>query len=136
MSKIFYLQTAQAILSLCCHKKTHLSRSLNLTCFMDLLLESYKYDKTKVRIVIINSQKVHQIFKIQQYCCTVMALGPVLRLNIKWKHLESKNANFQNNFWMISIVFNFMNLRHELYKIFCNYNKQKIKPKQFWDYAY
>ena len=64
---------------------------------MDLLLESYKYDKTKVRIAIINSQKVHQIFKIQQYSCTVMALGPVLRLNIKGKHLQSKNANFQNN---------------------------------------
>ena len=32
---------------------------------MDLLLESYKYDKIKVRIVVINYQIVSQIFKIK-----------------------------------------------------------------------
>ena len=30
---------------------------------MDLLLDSYKYDKTKVRIIVINYQIVHQMFK-------------------------------------------------------------------------
>ena len=33
---------------------------------MDLLLDSYKYDKTKVRIIVINYQIVHQMFSIQQ----------------------------------------------------------------------
>ena len=98
---------------------------------MDLLLDSYKHDKTKVKIIISNSQIVNQIFKIQQNCRTVRAL----RLNIKWKHLESKNANNQNNFWMISILFEFMNLRTEFHKMFCNKNKQKIKAKQFWHYV-
>ena len=41
---------------------------------MDLLLESYKYDKTKVRIIVINYQIVNQIFIIQQHCRTGMAL--------------------------------------------------------------
>ena len=84
--------------------------------FHGFILESYKYGKTKVRIIIINSQIVHQILKVQQHCCRVIALGPVLRLNIEWKDLESKNSSFQNNFWMISIVFDFLNLRHELHK--------------------
>ena len=84
--------------------------------FHGFILESYKYGKTKVRIIIINSQIVHQILKVQQHCCRVIALGPVVRLNIEWKHLESKNSSFQNNFWMISIVFDFLNLRHELHK--------------------
>ena len=35
---------------------------------MDLLLESYKYDKTKVRINIINYQIVNQTFRIQEHC--------------------------------------------------------------------
>ena len=41
---------------------------------MDLLLESYKYDKTKVRITVIKYQIVNQIFRIQQHCRTGMAL--------------------------------------------------------------
>ena len=52
LSKMFYLQTVQTILYECFHEKTYLRGSLNLTCFRDLLLESYKYDKTKVRIII------------------------------------------------------------------------------------
>ena len=39
---------------------------------MDLLLESYKYDKTKVRIIVINYQIVNQIFRIQQHFRTGM----------------------------------------------------------------
>ena len=54
LSKMFYLQTVQTILYEYFHEKTYLRGSLNLTCFRDLLLESYKYDKTKVRIIIIN----------------------------------------------------------------------------------
>ena len=41
---------------------------------MDLLLESYKYDKTKVRIIVINYQAVNQIFRIQQNCRIGVAL--------------------------------------------------------------
>ena len=65
LSKMFYLQTAQAMLSLCFHERMRLSRFLNLTYFMDLQLDSYKHDKTKVKIIIRNSQIVNQIFKIQ-----------------------------------------------------------------------
>ena len=54
LSKTFYLQTVQTVLYECFHEKTYLRGSLNLTCFRDLLLESYKYDKTKVRIIVIN----------------------------------------------------------------------------------
>ena len=78
---MFYPQTVQAISSLCFHERMRLSWFLSLTCFMDLLLDSYKNDKTKVRIIISNSQIVNQIFKIQQNCHTVRAF----RLNIKWK---------------------------------------------------
>ena len=42
------------------------------------------------------------------------------------------NANIQNNFWMISVLFEFMSLRIEFHKMFRNENKQKIKAKQFW----
>ena len=41
---------------------------------MDLFLESYKYDITKVRIIVINFQIVNQIFRIQQHCRMAMAL--------------------------------------------------------------
>ena len=41
---------------------------------MDLLPESYKYDKAKVRIIVINYQMVNQIFRIQQHCRKGMAL--------------------------------------------------------------
>ena len=129
LSKMFYLQTA--ILSLCFHERMRLSWFLNMTCFMDLLLDSYKHDKTKVNIIISNSQIVNKIFKIQQNWRTVRAF----RLDIKWKHLESKNAKIRNNFWMISILFEFMNLQIEFHKIFRNENKQKIKAKQFWHYV-
>ena len=54
LSKMFYLQTVQTMLHECFHKKTYLRGSLNLTYFRDLLLESYKYDKTRVRIIVIN----------------------------------------------------------------------------------
>ena len=54
LSKMFYLQTVQTILYECFHEKMYLRGSLNLTCFRDLLLESYKYDKTKVRVIVIN----------------------------------------------------------------------------------
>ena len=42
----------------------------------------------------------------------------------KSKHLESKNANFQNNFRMISYVFDFMNLRNEFNEMLRKDNKQ------------
>ena len=58
--KAFYLQIAQNT-----HEWMYLRWCLNLTCFMDLLLKSYKYDEIKVRIVVINYQTVSQIFKIQ-----------------------------------------------------------------------
>ena len=41
---------------------------------MDLLLENYIYDKSKVRIIVINYQIVNQIFRIQQHCRTAIAL--------------------------------------------------------------
>ena len=56
--KMFCLQTAQNT-----HEWIYLRWSLNVTCFMDLLLESYKYDKIKVRIIVTNYQIVSQIFK-------------------------------------------------------------------------
>ena len=67
--KAFYLQIAQTT-----QEWMYLRWCINLTCFMDLLLESYKYDKIKVRIVVINYQIVSQIFKIQWHCLTGMAL--------------------------------------------------------------
>ena len=134
MSKTFYPEIAYSHV-LFFHERTHLSWSLNLICFKDLLLESYKYDKTKVR-TIINSQIVHQIFKIQQHLRTAMGLKTVPRLNIKGKHLQSKNANFQNNFRVIAIVFGLMNLRNEFHKMFRNNNKQKIKVRRFWHYIH
>ena len=41
---------------------------------MDLLLDSYKYDKTKVRIIVINYRIVNKIFRIQQHCRVAIAL--------------------------------------------------------------
>ena len=67
--KAFYLQIAQTT-----QEWLYFRWYINLTCFMDLLLESYKYDKIKVRIVVINYQIVSQIFKIQWHCRTAMAL--------------------------------------------------------------
>ena len=51
---MFSLQTVQTILYMCFHEKTYLRGSLNLTCFGGLSLDSYKYDKSKVRIIVIN----------------------------------------------------------------------------------
>ena len=81
-----------------------------MTCFRDLLLESYKYDKTKVRINVINYHL--------PYGDGTSDLLWGFKLNIQWKHLESKNANFQNNFQAISNVLHFMNLRNEFHKMF------------------
>ena len=67
--KAFFLQIAQTT-----QEWMYLRWCINLTCYMDLLLESYKYDKIKVRIVVINYQIVSQIFKIQWHCRTAMAL--------------------------------------------------------------
>ena len=67
--KAFYLQIAQTT-----QEWMYLRWCLNLTCFMDLLLESCKCDKIKVWIVIINYQMVSQIFKIQWHCRTAMEL--------------------------------------------------------------
>ena len=41
----------------------------------------------------------------------------------KWKHLENENENFQNNFRMISNVFDFMNMRKEFHKMLRDGNK-------------
>ena len=41
---------------------------------MDLLLEGYKYVKTKVRIIVINYQIVNQILRTQEHYRTGMAL--------------------------------------------------------------
>ena len=94
---------------------------------MDLLLDSYKNDKTKVRIIISNSQIVNQFSK---YNKTAVRWG-----HSDWTSNESKNASIQNNFWMVFILFEFMNLQIEFHKIFRKENKQKTKPKQFWHYV-
>ena len=112
--KMFYLQTVQTVLYVCFHEKTYLRESLNLTCFRDLLLESCKYDKTKVRFIVINYHLPYGNGTSDQL--------QGFKLDIKWKHLESKNANFQYNFRVISNVFDFMNLRNEFHKMFCKDN--------------
>ena len=74
LSKMFYLQTVQTNILCVFSWKDLLKVILNLTCFMDLWLESYKYDKTKVRIIVINYRIVNQIFRIRQHCRMAMAL--------------------------------------------------------------
>ena len=76
--KRFIYKQCQLILYVCFHEKTYLKWSLNLACFMDLLLESYKYDKTKVRIIVINYQIVNQIFRIQQHAVGGWHFRPIV----------------------------------------------------------
>ena len=74
LSKMFYLKTVQTNILCVLSWKDVLKCFLNLTGFMDLLLENYIYDKSKVRIIVINYQIVNQIFRIQQHCRTAIAL--------------------------------------------------------------
>ena len=76
LSKLFYLW------------KDVLKCFLNLTGFMDLLLENYIYDKSKVRIIVINYQIVNQIFRIQQHCRTAIALQ-TCRCVLNWTSDEN-----------------------------------------------
>ena len=91
--KAFYLQIAQNT-----HEWMYLRWCLNLTCFMDLLLKSYKYDKIKVRIVVINYQTVSQIFKIQWHCGTAMALrhepSQLCDISKRYKRLWTYKRNY------------------------------------------
>ena len=91
--KAFYLQIAQTT-----QEWKYLRWCINLTCFMDLLLESYKYDKIKVRIVVINYQIVSQIFKIKWHCRTAMALRHEPRqlcdISKRYKRLWTYKRNY------------------------------------------
>ena len=91
--KAFYLQIVRTT-----HEWIYLRWCLNLTCFMDLLLESCKYDKIKVRIVVISYQIVSQIFKIQWLCRTAMALRHEPRqlcdISKKYKRLWTYKRNY------------------------------------------
>ena len=45
---------------------------------MDLLLDCNKYDKTKIRIIVINYQIVNQIFRIQQHAVGGWHFRPIV----------------------------------------------------------
>ena len=86
--KRFIYKKYKLILYVCFHEKTYLTWSLNLAYFMDLLLDCYKYDKTKIRIIVINYQIVNQIFRIQQHCRRGMALQTCCGV-LSWRSNEN-----------------------------------------------
>ena len=64
-----YLQTVQTNTLCVLSWKDVLKFSLNLTNFMDLLIENYKYDKSKVEIIVINYKIVNQISEYNNGDC-------------------------------------------------------------------
>ena len=78
LPEMFYLQTVQSILCECFHENRYLRGSLNLTCLKDFFLESYKYDKINVRIIVINYSL--------SYSDGTSDLLSGFKLSNKWKH--------------------------------------------------